>query len=375
MNAPDCSRAWQAEAVEDGRLADVDAASFERHAAGCAVCTREVRALAVLRAAGARLPVPATGELDRRRQRAELLRRANALAVRAPRALPLRIAAGGGLALAAVALALALAWPPAVPRATPAGAARVAVPTFRIATSPGAQWQVLERGALLRLRAAAGRLELDVDKLRAGQRFLVALPDGELEVQGTRFSLEVQDGATLGVRVSEGRVALRLRGHPARTLNGGDAWPVERAGAAPAGELHGATDEATGGTALPARSRVHRARADAARATDVARGAPHGDPIADAGAQVAVAPPGAAGRDFAAAMSAFTAGDYGRAEQLFAGFERAHRSDARVEDALFLRIVAQQRRGQRGASRELAHEYLRRFPNGLRSAEAAQLAR
>jgi hypothetical protein len=36
-------------------------------------------------------------------------------------------------------------------------------------------------------------------------------------------------------------------------------------------------------------------------------------------------------------MAAFSAGDYGRAEQLFNAFETRHPSDARVEDATFLK--------------------------------------
>ena len=52
-----------------------------------------------------------------------------------------------------------------------------------------------------------------------------------------------------------------------------------------------------------------------------------------------------AGADFAQAMAAFDAGDYGRAEGAFLGFERRHSGDARCEDATFLRAVARARRG------------------------------
>ena len=52
-----CAQAWQAEAVEDGRLSGAERESFERHAATCADCRRERLVLAELRAAGERLPL------------------------------------------------------------------------------------------------------------------------------------------------------------------------------------------------------------------------------------------------------------------------------------------------------------------------------
>ena len=49
MKRPACTRAWQAEALEDGRLSGAERASFERHAASCAECASELRALVRLR--------------------------------------------------------------------------------------------------------------------------------------------------------------------------------------------------------------------------------------------------------------------------------------------------------------------------------------
>ena len=36
-----CDRSWEAEAIAEGRISDVDRASFERHVASCGVCARE----------------------------------------------------------------------------------------------------------------------------------------------------------------------------------------------------------------------------------------------------------------------------------------------------------------------------------------------
>jgi TolA-binding protein len=72
-------------------------------------------------------------------------------------------------------------------------------------------------------------------------------------------------------------------------------------------------------------------------------------------------------------MAAFDAGDYGRAEGAFLGFERRHSGDARCEDATFLRAVARARRGDAAGASAIARQYLERYPRGLRAHEAKQL--
>jgi TolA-binding protein len=78
--------------------------------------------------------------------------------------------------------------------------------------------------------------------------------------------------------------------------------------------------------------------------------------------------------DFARAMAAFGAGDYGQAERLFQCFERSHPQDARQEDSTFLRAVARARRGDAEGARATARQYLERYPNGLRAPEAERMA-
>jgi len=370
MSDPGCERAWQAEAVEDGRLSSADRVSFERHAGQCEVCTAEVRALAELRQMAMRLPVKTSRSLDLRRRRNELLRRANEIALHSSRS-------GGSSrkwslvsAFAATAAIVALVfWPrhrgpepgPAIP------ALVAAVPGFRITPSPGSEWRTLERSSTLRLALQSGRFELQVDKLEQRQRFLLELPDGELEVKGTRFVVDVDGVRTQQVRVLEGRVALSLHGHEPLFLVGGQSWPEALAPAAPAnGSL---TDGASGGSerGAPRRKAVVSGAPRAAERTDE-------NPVAPAPSVAPTAAPTAAA-DFAQSMAAFSAGDYGRAEQLFDAFESRHPSDARVEDATFLKAVARSRRGDATGARTLAREYLRRYPNGLRHLEAQRLAR
>jgi TolA-binding protein len=380
MKRTACAHAWQAQAIEDGRLSESDAAGFLRHAAGCADCTRELAALAGLRAALSQLPTLTSTPRERRRQRNELLRRANELTLGPSRR------GLGRFALALVAcgclvLGLALwprsdaAWPPR--SEAPRGASVPGTPTFQIVTSQDATWRTLERSSTLRLLAQRGRLEIAVDKLQPGQRFVVTLPDGELEVKGTRFVIDIAATATRRVQVSEGRVALRIDGQPERMLAAGEGWeaaavPDASAAAAPRGEPSAQGDAARAPSQSTQPELVQHGPSQRGRtqptvtvpSTATARAAP----------EPAALPERAAGPSFASAMAAFTAGDYARADALFARFEQDHAADARVEDALFLRAVAHARRGDVAASRAVAQRYLERYPAGLRRPEATRMA-
>jgi TolA-binding protein len=370
MKAFRCSRAWQAEAVADGRLSAADAASFERHVATCAVCTREVRTLAALRDAAARLPVLTSTPLDQRRLRIELLRRANELTVSTPRALWQRSIAAALVVAALAAVLVLLLRAPSPARMAPITPANTEPPSFQITASQGAEWRTQERRAtLLLLSAKKGRFEVAVDKLRTGQRFLLALPDGEIEVQGTRFIVDTDGARTLSVHVLEGRVALRLRAHPPVVLAAGQRWtaapsPARTPIASSETKLAAAAEASPSTTAMSAGPR---------RQASTVR-----PPAADAGSPPETTPAprtSAVNHDFKSAMSAFSDGDYGRAELLFTDFEKKHPDDARVQDSMFLRAVARSRRGDSSGARAMAREYLKRYPNGLRRPDAERLAR
>ncbi|HMY18105.1 MAG TPA: hypothetical protein PKA58_17395, partial [Polyangium sp.] len=77
MNRSRCDRTWQAGAREDGRLDKRDLESFERHAQHCPECTREIAALAKIAQTMAALTDGKRTDLEHRRARQELLRRAN----------------------------------------------------------------------------------------------------------------------------------------------------------------------------------------------------------------------------------------------------------------------------------------------------------
>jgi Outer membrane lipoprotein/Putative zinc-finger len=373
MNRPGCKRSWQAEAVEDGRLSGEERASFERHAQTCRACADERRALTALREAAKRLPALHASPLGRRRGRQNLLGRANDVAQNARRPAPWRLAAVAAAALG-VAVAMSLALSRTTPHSRPQRAAAVSAPTYEMRASSSATWHTAERGPTLRLALERGVFALHVDKLIEGQRFIANLPDGELEVRGTRFVVDVDGARTLRVSVSEGHVALRIRGRAERLLGPGQSW-------SPALASNGASNSARSASSAGEPSSAQGATSAAAKphATESlsSKGATATSAQARSAKRASVptsseaADPAAAELD--AAVRAYRDGDFAHAQQLFAAFEQKHPSDARAEDAAFLRAVACLRRGDRAGAQALARDYLKRYPNGLRREEAKRL--
>jgi TolA-binding protein len=98
--------------------------------------------------------------------------------------------------------------------------------------------------------------------------------------------------------------------------------------------------------------------------------------VAPAGsAPVAAANPDEAAALFRASTTTFDSGDACRAAASFAAFLEKYPSDARAEDAAYLRVLAHQRCGDSAATKEAAQEYLRHYPAGFRRAEIEPLAR
>lgn len=371
MKTSGCSLLWQAEAIEDGRLSAADAATFERHAVTCPSCARMVRSLAELRSHGQSLPIPSLTELEHRRARQQMLNRAHDLSVGAGRWFRWRYLWGLPALLVAAGL---LVWL----RAKPTSPSELAldVPDYRLAASEDARFHVLERTSTVRIAIEVGRFQVQVTKLHPPQRFVLEMPDGQVEVEGTRFVLDVAADGARSIQVEEGRVALRLSNQTTRLLVPGQPW------SAPAVRPVATTPEPT--AANPARPDVsaplspsEKASIGAAGGRAVARPRALLSTAREVSKDQAPSPeeadPGSAGPTFANAMSAFSAGDYRRAEQLFLQFERDHPTDSRAEDAAFLRSVSRWRRGDAAGARALAAKYLQRYPSGLRRREAERL--
>jgi hypothetical protein len=347
VTAPRCARGWERDAVREGRLGDADAASFWRHARACPDCATDVARDERLRALGRAWAADEPGDLALRRLRRRVLR--DVASPPAASARPLRrLAAGLALAAALVPPLLATSWRgERGPRAVPGAAAHPSPPADPFAGSVTASSDVrftqARAAGVERVRLEAGTIAIHVRPQRAGERFLVELPDGELEVRGTTFQVSVTGDATTRVQVDEGLVQLRLLGRPELTLGAGDSWP-RTLREAPSGPRDTSPP-------LPARS--------------LPRPAP---------AAVSPAPPPAAPiESYADAMGLLRAGRVDEAAAAFHAFASAHPDATQAEDASFLEALALARAGRGDAAGLAAEHHLASYPGSFHRKEAAIL--
>lgn len=339
MTAERCARAWEAEALDDGRLTGADRASFERHAAVCAVCRAEVAALAALRAKMAVVAAPEIMPLDRQRLRARTLERANATSGALRSRTRVLVVALGAVGVVGTALAFAAVHarrPAPVELTQP-----IAAPRFDAKSSADARWLPHTSGGATRIELTRGSVSFTVPHLEPTQKFFVGLPDGELEVRGTEFTVVVHDGRTASVDVASGRVALRLKGSEELLLAAGERWPS----AEPAAAFLATADAGPAAAAHPSAALRPTARA---RPT--------------------------AGALFDEAFASFERGAYGLADAQLEHFIAEYPSEPRAEDAAYLRAVARSRLGDREGAAVLARRYLDAYPAGLRRPDAQRLA-
>ncbi len=374
MNRPRCDRTWQAEAREDGRLDKRDLESFERHAQHCPECTQEIAALKKIAQRMATLPQPARTDLEHRRARQNLLRKANEeFLADKPASKPWKTWVVAG----AVALASAgLVW-------SRVGTSPAHAPTFDVADVAHAVWQTETIASTSRVTLRSGTAAFHVEHLQNDEKFFVQLPDGLIEVRGTRFVVDVLEGKTHSVEVTEGIVWLDVPTFHG-LLHAGERWPrIETAEIdkpAPKApvpmevsppptnpEPVVVNEKATDGANSPAPNLPKTSTNSSSLPEESANALP-------TPASSAVTPKDEAGPRFAEAMAAFSAGNDSRADQLFGDFIRDFPRDGRAEDAMFLRAKSRARRGDTAGAAAIAREYLRAFPRGFRRPEAERLA-
>lgn len=99
---------------------------------------------------------------------------------------------------------------------------------------PGTDVRLARADSTRLWRLDRGALQVHVAKLHGGERFLVATPDREVEVRGTRFRVSVVPavgdcgGGTLTrVTVDEGVVVVRPAGGAEERVTAGGAWPTD----------------------------------------------------------------------------------------------------------------------------------------------------
>jgi FecR protein len=407
MKRGGCSRRWEAEAIGDGRLDAAARASFERHAATCETCSDELRGLERIADAMQGLPRYGVEAIDRRRARIALLHEANERVMRG-RSRRTGVWALAGAALCALALAVAGTRLPSVRRYTEVP---IAAPGYEIVDAGHASWTATTLGGTARVALTDGSAAIHVEHLSPHQKFLVDLPDGSLEVRGTRFVVGVAGHRTVRVEVSEGVVALRLLAEPEIVLVAGQEWtlpaltqaPASAATPSPAGAppsvvasalparlpsglerrprlrpigsaaarpSPGSERDTTGLTATDAAPATGPSGVPSASSSALPSGVPSGSPLGEPPAIAAEHP---TTDRFASCVSAFQSGDYAAADRLFDAFMRDNPLDARSEDAAFLRALAHARMGDAAGAARLAGDYLQRYPQGLRRNEASRL--
>jgi len=338
-----CDRRWEVAAYREGRLGTKDAESFERHLRACAECKLHKDRDERLRALGRSIGQPGPDDMTLRRLRMRVLR--DAATGAAPRGrLPrthLALAAGLVIAVTAGGAWLARGRPAAAPVATITTAASAA-PAEAFAgsvTAVGdAHWSRSRQDGVERVTLSDGEIEVHVRTQRVDERFLIELPNGELEVRGTTFDVSVARGATSRVHVDEGHVELRLHGQPAVLLGGGDVWTPP---AAPA---------------VVAQKTPLRLAPSGAPAASVTGTAP------DEGAAI-----------YAQAVDLLRAGRGDDAAAAFHAFLLAHPAAPQAEDASFLEAVALARAGRGDAAALAAEHHLASFPGSFHRKEAAIL--
>ncbi len=339
-----CDRSLDVEAAFDGRLDPAAQTAAMNHARGCSSCEAHLASLRSLRETTSSLPEVALDIAEVQRVRAQVI----AAASRARPSTPWvarAVMVAAVLALAFVGLRLSRRPSPAVARAPIARAVGVDLAgAGTLRPDPGAVFRVERAGPDTRVALTSGTIHLAVVHRRPTERFVIALTDAEVEVRGTRFAVEADEGHLRRVRVTEGLVAVRYAGAPERLVAAGDSWELP---SAPVAE----PSTVVAPTVVTPRSELSRTPA-----------------------------PSPASRDFRAGALAYLQGDPAAAAAALRRFLAASPAhDARREDARYVLVLALDATHDASMERS-ARDYLSEFPRGVRRAEVtvrltARLAR
>jgi hypothetical protein len=339
-----CEHLRDVEALRDGRIAPEQLADVERHIAQCSVCAAEQAALHHLAEQLRALPNPKPDPFRQRRRRAELLADLSRGGPPSKRRTPLV-----GIALAACA---ALVWLGISTRTDQEQTAAVAAQAEVVITPDrGAIYTRKATSQGIEVRLTEGRIALRVRGSSERSAVIVRTPDGEVVDRGTIFSVSVLGQRTREVAVQEGKVWVSLQDRPSRLVVAGESYhpyPELDHTVAPMVVLEAEEDAAV---------------APATLANDTRRTPPtslrklskrNADEMSARGVQALEEQRALdASRDFAAFCAHFSA-------------------DPRAEDAAYLAVVAFSRAGRDAEARRAAARYLARYPKGLRAHEVSQ---
>jgi len=351
-----CTRMWEVRAIDEGRLGGADVAAFDRHVRVCASCRAGLAASQELRELARELKPAVPSELDLRRLRGRILKDA----MTASRVSWPRMALGAVSVAAAVALIVGLAGRVRGPSADAFAATVAAV--------PGAAWTQARDGGLERVVLVDGDLTFRVRKQGAAERFLVVLPDGEIEVRGTTFEVGVHAGRTARVHVDEGVVMVRVHGES--VLTAGQSWvappedvpPARSVDRVPAPSSVAPVAESPQAPVVSLSAKAPASRSPAAKGL--------------AGHAGSVAPTGATDTelfDYERAVGAYRLGKFEQAADLLHSFAVAHPSSSFLDDASFLEASSLASAGHVDAAGVQAARHRARFPGSFHGKDAAIL--
>jgi hypothetical protein len=350
MTSPQCPRLWQIDAHREGRLGAKDTESLQRHLRTCATCAAQMESDERLRALSLALHADEPNALALRRLRARVLRDAATGVRPSPYAASWRRASMVAAFVVACSVGVAFVVRRSRPHSPLLATAPTTSTTEARATDPppppsdpfagtvtgeeAARWSQNREQGIERIDLEEGTIHVHVRPQDAGERFLVIMRDGELEVRGTTFDVTVQGGET--TRVRSGVVELRLRGRPVMRLVDGDAW----------------TPSSAVSLLLP------RAPASAG----IVRALPPAPADVDDGVS-----------SYTAAMQRLRGAHYEEAAAAFHAFVAAWPRSSQAEDASFLEAVALARAGRPDAAGLAAERHLATFPASFHRKEAAIL--
>lgn len=264
----------------------------------------------------------------------------------------------GAAAAAAVAIVIGVrSTPPA--EVPPSAIAQVYRGTVR--AHEGARFERVSGVPDEVVRLFEGKVSVDVDPLREGERFRIVVGDGEVEVRGTSFDVVAVGDALESVLVDHGVVDVKPGSRPAVVLLDGQRWDAR---SSDGGE--GEPTEATPPRALkelPAR---------AAQPAPQAPSPPAPIPSAPSEPEVKHAAPSLPmAEHFDRGWTQLREGRFGEAARTFEEALAKYPSDPLAEDASFWRGVALARaKRSQDAARALA-AFIDAYPTSPRAGEAS----
>ena len=376
MSHIECPRHDLVEAFRDGRLGPQESASMERHFAQCAACTEFGRQLDVIGRV-LRAPQEETTPLAHQRARLALLRAASETRPEQASFGRYRSGAAAMMLVAAVFLGF---W---VGRSTSAVEHVVlashlgsmpllpGVKETSLRPSEDARFDRKREAGVESVTLEHGTLDMSLRPLGPGERFVVSTQDATIEVFGTALRVEALQGKIRRVTAIVGTVEVQYAGFLAVIPEGG-SW---RATAEPPKvekeEEKKETMQKTESSYSSGLPRIPASSAVVVPASSKTKTAP--SPVAPL-ATAEQASDSTASRDFADAMSTLRNGNYESSAAALEQFASKFPSDARADEAEYLRAIALQRAGRTEEAAQAARRYLANRPSGAHRAEARRLA-